>query len=88
MRAFVSVLCVEVNITHFNPPSAPNSFECVCVCQMEELIEGVRWAFIDMLEKENDWMDQPTKTRAIDKVRKADSFIPMFHHISSVPSGQ
>uniref|UniRef100_A0A7N8X5Y5 Phosphate regulating endopeptidase homolog, X-linked n=1 Tax=Mastacembelus armatus TaxID=205130 RepID=A0A7N8X5Y5_9TELE len=34
---------------------------------MEELIEGVRWAFIDMLEKENDWMDQQTKTRAIDK---------------------
>uniref|UniRef100_UPI0037E91C72 phosphate-regulating neutral endopeptidase PHEX n=1 Tax=Semicossyphus pulcher TaxID=241346 RepID=UPI0037E91C72 len=34
---------------------------------MEELIEGVRWAFIDMLEKENSWMDQPTKTRAIEK---------------------
>ncbi|KAG7231278.1 hypothetical protein INR49_012109 [Caranx melampygus] len=34
---------------------------------MEELIEGIRWAFIDMLEKENDWMDQPTKKRAIDK---------------------
>uniref|UniRef100_A0A665X4S0 Phosphate regulating endopeptidase homolog, X-linked n=1 Tax=Echeneis naucrates TaxID=173247 RepID=A0A665X4S0_ECHNA len=34
---------------------------------MEELIEGVRWAFIDMLEKENDWMDQPTKKRAVEK---------------------
>ncbi|GLD69167.1 phosphate-regulating neutral endopeptidase [Lates japonicus] len=34
---------------------------------MEELIEGIRWAFIDMLEKENDWMDQPTKIRAIEK---------------------
>uniref|UniRef100_A0A3Q3VTZ4 Uncharacterized protein n=1 Tax=Mola mola TaxID=94237 RepID=A0A3Q3VTZ4_MOLML len=34
---------------------------------MEELIEGVRWAFIDMLEKENDWMDQPTKKKAIEK---------------------
>lgn len=36
---------------------------------MEELIEGIRWAFIDMLEKENDWMDQQTKKRAIEKVR-------------------
>lgn len=34
---------------------------------MEELIEGVRWAFIDMLEKENDWMDQSTKRRAVEK---------------------
>ncbi|XP_055007227.1 phosphate-regulating neutral endopeptidase PHEX [Boleophthalmus pectinirostris] len=34
---------------------------------MEELIDGVRWAFIDMLEKENDWMDKPTKARAIEK---------------------
>ncbi|KAK9527491.1 hypothetical protein VZT92_014049 [Zoarces viviparus] len=34
---------------------------------MEELIEGVRWAFIDMLEKENDWMDAPTKKKAIEK---------------------
>lgn len=40
-------------------------------CQMEELIEGVRWAFMDMLEKENDWMDPPTKKRAVDKVRRA-----------------
>lgn len=38
---------------------------------MEELIEGVRWAFIDMLEKENDWMDQSTKKRAIEKVSAA-----------------
>ncbi|XP_064413309.1 phosphate-regulating neutral endopeptidase PHEX [Latimeria chalumnae] len=31
---------------------------------MEELVEGIRWAFIDMLEKENDWMDEETKTEA------------------------
>lgn len=36
---------------------------------MEELIEGIRWAFIDMLEKENDWMDEQTKQRAVEKVR-------------------
>ncbi|KAL7840654.1 hypothetical protein AOLI_G00259770 [Acnodon oligacanthus] len=34
---------------------------------MEELIEGIRWAFIDMLEKENDWMDAETKKKAIQK---------------------
>ncbi|XP_037550251.1 phosphate-regulating neutral endopeptidase PHEX [Nematolebias whitei] len=34
---------------------------------MEELIDGVRWAFTDMLKKENDWMDQETKKRAIEK---------------------
>ncbi|XP_053084068.1 phosphate-regulating neutral endopeptidase PHEX isoform X2 [Pangasianodon hypophthalmus] len=34
---------------------------------MEELIDGIRWAFIDMLEKENDWMDAETKTKAIEK---------------------
>uniref|UniRef100_A0A672GNE8 Phosphate regulating endopeptidase homolog, X-linked n=1 Tax=Salarias fasciatus TaxID=181472 RepID=A0A672GNE8_SALFA len=34
---------------------------------MEELIDGIRWAFIDILEKENDWMDQPTKIRAVEK---------------------
>ncbi|XP_068437863.1 phosphate-regulating neutral endopeptidase PHEX [Clinocottus analis] len=34
---------------------------------MEELIDGVRWAFIDMLEKENDWMDPPTKKKAVEK---------------------
>lgn len=38
------------------------------LAQMEELIEGIRWAFIDMLEKENDWMDPPTKKKAIVKV--------------------
>ena len=36
---------------------------------MEELIEGVRWAFIDMLEKENEWMDARTKRKAQEKVR-------------------
>ena len=36
---------------------------------MEELIEGVRWAFIDMLEKENEWMDAETKRKAKEKVR-------------------
>lgn len=35
---------------------------------MEELIDGIRWAFTDMLKKENDWMDQQTKKRAIEKV--------------------
>ncbi|MGH0170946.1 UNVERIFIED_CONTAM: hypothetical protein FKN15_060031 [Acipenser sinensis] len=34
---------------------------------MEELIEGIRWAFIDMLDKENDWMDEETKSKAKDK---------------------
>ncbi|XP_053715599.1 phosphate-regulating neutral endopeptidase PHEX isoform X2 [Synchiropus splendidus] len=34
---------------------------------MEELIQGVRWAFIDMLEKENEWMDEPTKKKAVEK---------------------
>ncbi|KAF4075624.1 hypothetical protein AMELA_G00220960 [Ameiurus melas] len=34
---------------------------------MEELIDGIRWAFIDMLENENDWMDAETKTKAIEK---------------------
>lgn len=53
---------------------------------MEELIEGVRWAFIDILEKENDWMDQPTKKRAIEKARTADSYISPFLNISSVLS--
>lgn len=38
------------------------------VLQMEELTEGIRWAFIDMLEKENDWMDSETKRRAHEKV--------------------
>lgn len=36
--------------------------------EMEELIDGIRWAFIDMLEKENDWMDAETKEKAIEKV--------------------
>ncbi|XP_061661264.1 phosphate-regulating neutral endopeptidase PHEX isoform X2 [Syngnathoides biaculeatus] len=34
---------------------------------MDELIDGVRWAFVDMLQKENDWMDEATKTRAVEK---------------------
>ncbi|XP_068126122.1 phosphate-regulating neutral endopeptidase PHEX [Hyperolius riggenbachi] len=34
---------------------------------MEEIIEGIRWAFIDMLEKENDWMDEETKSKAKEK---------------------
>lgn len=38
------------------------------VLQMEELTEGIRWAFIDMLEKENDWMDSETKRKAYEKV--------------------
>lgn len=38
------------------------------IFQMEELTEGIRWAFIDMLEKENDWMDSETKRKAYEKV--------------------
>uniref|UniRef100_A0A4W5L4L6 Phosphate regulating endopeptidase homolog, X-linked n=1 Tax=Hucho hucho TaxID=62062 RepID=A0A4W5L4L6_9TELE len=36
---------------------------------MEELIEGVRWAFINMLERDNDWMDGTTKMKAIEKAQ-------------------
>ncbi|KAG8450602.1 hypothetical protein GDO86_003032 [Hymenochirus boettgeri] len=36
---------------------------------MEELVEGIRWAFIDMLEKENDWMDAETKFKAKEKAK-------------------
>lgn len=36
---------------------------------MEELIEGIRGAFIDMLEKENDWMDEETKNKAREKAK-------------------
>ncbi|XP_048868278.1 phosphate-regulating neutral endopeptidase PHEX isoform X2 [Brienomyrus brachyistius] len=34
---------------------------------MEELVEGIRWAFVDMLEKENTWMDEDTKRKAMEK---------------------
>uniref|UniRef100_A0A672PZQ4 Phosphate regulating endopeptidase homolog, X-linked n=1 Tax=Sinocyclocheilus grahami TaxID=75366 RepID=A0A672PZQ4_SINGR len=34
---------------------------------MEELINGIRWAFIYMLEKENDWMDKETKRKSTEK---------------------
>uniref|UniRef100_A0A4W3JDU4 Phosphate regulating endopeptidase homolog, X-linked n=1 Tax=Callorhinchus milii TaxID=7868 RepID=A0A4W3JDU4_CALMI len=34
----------------------------------EELVEGVRWAFLDILDKENDWMDKDTKNKAKEKV--------------------
>nr|XP_006128821.1 phosphate-regulating neutral endopeptidase isoform X2 [Pelodiscus sinensis] len=36
---------------------------------MAELTEGIRWAFIDMLEKENDWMDSGTKRKAKEKAK-------------------
>ncbi|XP_067401393.1 phosphate-regulating neutral endopeptidase PHEX [Emydura macquarii macquarii] len=36
---------------------------------MEELTDGIRWAFIDMLEKENDWMDTGTKRKAKEKAK-------------------
>lgn len=49
--------------------------------QMEELIEGVRWAFIDMLEKENDWMDKGTKQRAIEKAREPDSSLSVLFSV-------
>ncbi|XP_048396047.1 phosphate-regulating neutral endopeptidase PHEX isoform X2 [Stegostoma tigrinum] len=34
----------------------------------ENLVAGIRWAFVDMLEKENDWMDPETKTKAKEKL--------------------
>ncbi|XP_063811843.1 phosphate-regulating neutral endopeptidase PHEX [Pseudophryne corroboree] len=36
---------------------------------MEEVIEGIRWAFIDVLENENDWMDGETKNKAKEKAK-------------------
>ncbi|XP_060090055.1 phosphate-regulating neutral endopeptidase PHEX [Heteronotia binoei] len=36
---------------------------------MAELTEGIRWAFIDMLEKENTWMDLETRRKAIEKAK-------------------
>ncbi|XP_056414574.1 phosphate-regulating neutral endopeptidase PHEX [Hyla sarda] len=36
---------------------------------MEEVIDGIRWAFIDMLNKENDWMDEETKNKAKEKAK-------------------
>ncbi|KAM4046811.1 phosphate-regulating neutral endopeptidase PHEX [Anomaloglossus baeobatrachus] len=36
---------------------------------MEEVIEGIRWAFMDMLEKENNWMDEETKNKAREKAK-------------------
>uniref|UniRef100_A0A8C6XM66 Phosphate regulating endopeptidase X-linked n=1 Tax=Naja naja TaxID=35670 RepID=A0A8C6XM66_NAJNA len=36
---------------------------------MAELTEGIRWAFIDMLENENDWMDLDTKRKAVEKAK-------------------
>ncbi|XP_040194186.1 phosphate-regulating neutral endopeptidase PHEX [Rana temporaria] len=36
---------------------------------MEEVIEGIRWSFIDMLEKENEWMDEETKEKAREKAK-------------------
>ncbi|XP_067896221.1 phosphate-regulating neutral endopeptidase PHEX isoform X2 [Heterodontus francisci] len=33
----------------------------------EDLVAGIRWAFVDMLEEENDWMDMETKTKAKEK---------------------
>uniref|UniRef100_A0A8C4QXV7 Phosphate regulating endopeptidase homolog, X-linked n=1 Tax=Eptatretus burgeri TaxID=7764 RepID=A0A8C4QXV7_EPTBU len=37
---------------------------------MQELVEEIRWAFVDMLQLENDWMDSDTKQRATEKVGK------------------
>ncbi|XP_060626085.2 phosphate-regulating neutral endopeptidase PHEX [Anolis sagrei] len=36
---------------------------------MAELTEGIRWAFMDMLENENSWMDSETKTKAVEKAK-------------------
>lgn len=45
-----------------------STHDWLLLVQMEELIDGIRWAFIDMLQKENDWMDEITKKKAIEKV--------------------
>ncbi|XP_007908778.2 phosphate-regulating neutral endopeptidase PHEX [Callorhinchus milii] len=41
----------------------------------EELVEGVRWAFLDILDKENDWMDKDTKNKAKEKANGVHSKI-------------
>lgn len=46
---------------------------------MAELTEGIRWAFIDMLENENDWMDLDTKRKAVEKVRMLK--YTLYYHI-------
>uniref|UniRef100_UPI00398E758E phosphate-regulating neutral endopeptidase PHEX isoform X2 n=1 Tax=Pristiophorus japonicus TaxID=55135 RepID=UPI00398E758E len=33
----------------------------------EDLVAGIRWAFVDILDKENDWMDKETKIKAKEK---------------------
>lgn len=48
--------------------SGESTHDALLLVQMEELIDGIRWAFIDMLQKENDWMDEVTKKKAIEKV--------------------
>ncbi|XP_055500692.1 phosphate-regulating neutral endopeptidase PHEX [Leucoraja erinacea] len=35
----------------------------------EDLVAGVRWAFLDILDKENDWMDAETKEKAKEKAQ-------------------
>ncbi|XP_072902179.1 phosphate-regulating neutral endopeptidase PHEX [Hemitrygon akajei] len=35
----------------------------------EDLVAGIRWAFLDIVEKENDWMDAETKDKAKEKAK-------------------
>ncbi|XP_069745616.1 phosphate-regulating neutral endopeptidase PHEX isoform X2 [Narcine bancroftii] len=35
----------------------------------EELVAGIRWAFLDILDNENDWMDAETKEKAREKAQ-------------------
>ncbi|KAK2083043.1 hypothetical protein P7K49_038279 [Saguinus oedipus] len=56
---FSGDFCIS-KLTPFHPLAFSSDF-------MEELIEGIRWAFIDMLEKENEWMDAGTKRKAKEK---------------------
>ncbi|XP_062908605.1 phosphate-regulating neutral endopeptidase PHEX [Mobula hypostoma] len=35
----------------------------------EDLVAGIRWAFLDIVDKENDWMDAETKDKAKEKAK-------------------
>lgn len=60
--------CIETSLKMILPCHNLLGRGLLTVFQMEELTEGIRWAFIDMLEKENDWMDSETKRKAYEKV--------------------
>lgn len=52
---------------------------------MAELTEGIRWAFIDMLEKENTWMDLETQRKAIGKVKACKYIFKGYWIPTSIP---